>query len=539
VGNLIQRQNNNLGLTENFYYDNVHRLDYSQLNGVTNLDMSYDALGNITSRTDVGNNAAWGYSTSRKHQVLQAGGNSYAYDANGNVTTRNGNTINWTSYNYPSQVNGPGETINLYYDANRQRYKQVYINGGNTETTLYIGGLLQKVTANGTDDYRYRIQANGQSIAIMSRISSGTNATRYILSDYQGSIAKLTDSGGNAIVSESFTAFGARRNPQTWSGQPTYGDQSTISNITREGYTGQTALGNLGLNHMNGRVQDAITGRFLSADPYITEPGNTQNYNRYSYALNNPMSFVDPSGFDIQTGCEPGQECDDYKNRGDGNNNSDNSKNDNVVELSDVNVPYEPPDALELAMDYFNYLLQDTLNTTFDTFTQFISESAPSEPTTCPGPVTMTKYSSKRFVNDAASTILGMADAASFGLYGKLTESLGLGSIDHNLAYNAGLYGTAAVSGGRLIYAGASSLIQLRTGISAAEAVSARNSYKGVFSLLGADHPRTYEVGDMMMKYGSEAEVVKAASRTNATLNTAAAELGYSSASQTGVSGCP
>jgi uncharacterized protein RhaS with RHS repeats len=43
---------------------------------------------------------------------------------------------------------------------------------------------------------------------------------------------------------------------------------------------------------------DAITGRFLSADPYISEPGNTQNFNRYGYVYNNPLSYVDPSGFE-------------------------------------------------------------------------------------------------------------------------------------------------------------------------------------------------------------------------------------------------
>jgi RHS repeat-associated protein len=61
----------------------------------------------------------------------------------------------------------------------------------------------------------------------------------------------------------------------------------------------QDAIGSvsMGLNHMNGRVQDAITGRFLSADPYIAEPGFTQAWNRYSYVNNNPMSFTDPSGF--------------------------------------------------------------------------------------------------------------------------------------------------------------------------------------------------------------------------------------------------
>jgi RHS repeat-associated protein len=68
--------------------------------------------------------------------------------------------------------------------------------------------------------------------------------------------------------------------------------------ISRQGYTYQTVLGSIGLNHMNGRVQDAMTGRFISADPYITEPTNTQNYNRYSYVYNNPLTNIDPSGFD-------------------------------------------------------------------------------------------------------------------------------------------------------------------------------------------------------------------------------------------------
>jgi RHS repeat-associated protein len=56
-------------------------------------------------------------------------------------------------------------------------------------------------------------------------------------------------------------------------------------------------LGDMGLIHMNGRVQDAVTGRFLSPDPTIPDPGFTQSFNRYSYVNNNPLSFTDPSGF--------------------------------------------------------------------------------------------------------------------------------------------------------------------------------------------------------------------------------------------------
>lgn len=47
---------------------------------------------------------------------------------------------------------------------------------------------------------------------------------------------------------------------------------------------------------MNGRMYDANLGLFLSPDNYIQDPFNTQNYNRYGYVLNNPLSIVDPSG---------------------------------------------------------------------------------------------------------------------------------------------------------------------------------------------------------------------------------------------------
>lgn len=48
---------------------------------------------------------------------------------------------------------------------------------------------------------------------------------------------------------------------------------------------------------MNGRIYDPTLGRFLQADPHIQAPMNSQNYNRYSYVLNNPMSYTDPSGY--------------------------------------------------------------------------------------------------------------------------------------------------------------------------------------------------------------------------------------------------
>ncbi len=48
---------------------------------------------------------------------------------------------------------------------------------------------------------------------------------------------------------------------------------------------------------MNGRVYDPEIGRFLSADPHVQAPHASQSYNRYAYALNNPLKYTDPSGY--------------------------------------------------------------------------------------------------------------------------------------------------------------------------------------------------------------------------------------------------
>ncbi|TAK52110.1 MAG: hypothetical protein EPO25_14675, partial [Gammaproteobacteria bacterium] len=130
-----------------------------------------------------------------------------------------------------------------------------------------------------------------------SRTSAGANTVRYVLEDHQGSIAALATSGGSLAVNESFTPFGQRRSGSTWQLPISGGDQTTIDGISRRGYTGHNHLGGAPLIHMNGRMQDPLTGRFLSADPYVANPASTQGWNRYSYVENDPASYTDPSGF--------------------------------------------------------------------------------------------------------------------------------------------------------------------------------------------------------------------------------------------------
>jgi RHS repeat-associated protein len=279
-------------------------------------------MGNITSRSDIGSGTAWSYDPTHKHQVTSIAGVGlvYSYDSNGNVTSRSGGTITMASYNYPTSISvvSPvgSETVALTYGPDRARWQQQYssVNFGNPATTNYIGGLMEQVISGGVTTYRHYIYAGGEPVAIYARTSSGTNTFNYFLSDHQGSVAAITASNGTLVVAESNTPFGERRAPSTWvdpaitstgwTGQVSDADIIASTAVTQQGYTFQTMLGMfMGLNHMNGRVQDAITGRFLSADPNIPDPTDTQDYNRYSYVRNNPLTLVDPSGFDASNNC--------------------------------------------------------------------------------------------------------------------------------------------------------------------------------------------------------------------------------------------
>ena len=222
-------------------------------------------------------------------------------DANGNVTGRNGYTVTWTSYDHPSLINSGSESVQFAYNHNHERWRAIYSGTAGAETTYFVGGLLEKVNTAGANEFRHFIFAGGAQVAVYSRTSAGAITLHYLREDHQGSVAAILNSDGTSYAKESFTAFGNRRSSCTWSGTPTNGSLTAINAVTRHGYTWHTALGAMGLNDMNGRIQDAVTGRFLSPDPYIPSPGNTQSYNRYSYVMNSPLTLVDPSGFAEKT----------------------------------------------------------------------------------------------------------------------------------------------------------------------------------------------------------------------------------------------
>jgi RHS repeat-associated protein len=56
-------------------------------------------------------------------------------------------------------------------------------------------------------------------------------------------------------------------------------------------------LDQFALINMNGRIYDPITARFLNPDNIVQIPDFTQSFNRYAYCFNNPLKYIDPSGY--------------------------------------------------------------------------------------------------------------------------------------------------------------------------------------------------------------------------------------------------
>ncbi len=99
-----------------------------------------------------------------------------------------------------------------------------------------------------------------------------------------GSTALVTNASGGVVDQQRYYPYGA--------GRPT---DTALPTDYR--FTGQRREGTIGLYDYGARFYDPALGRFISADTVVPQPGNPQALNRYSYVLNNPLRYTDPTGF--------------------------------------------------------------------------------------------------------------------------------------------------------------------------------------------------------------------------------------------------
>jgi RHS repeat-associated protein len=326
MGNLTRQDNYALGFNEEYLYDSLMRVKQADIavNNVAKgtINYGYDAAGNFTQKTDYANGYLYG--NANKNAGGNAGANavkqitkvvggtvSFSYDNNGNMTSGDGLAISYNDDNKPTQVTRNGTTSNFSYGADGMRYKQVTSSGATTTTTYYVGSVerQQKVTGTTTTivDKTY---LGGHTVLMTPVQGAFTEPSRIVhtLHDRLGGVDTLLDGSRHIddVVDTQFLVL--QRRGYDLFGRPrdlsasSFGVNSA-SNLLQDwqevkrGFTGHEHLPESELIHMNGRVYDYNVGRFLSVDPFLQFPQNSQSANPYSYILNNPMAGTDPTGY--------------------------------------------------------------------------------------------------------------------------------------------------------------------------------------------------------------------------------------------------
>ena len=309
-GNLTSRTDTNAGLSESFNYDSLNRMWQAQVTGNSNstLTLSYDAVGNIQSKSDVG---SYTYNPNQPQQISMITPSSgpvrnFSYDPDGNLTNDGVHVNTWDALNRVTQIqdSSASAAVQISYTPDGARYQET-TTVGVTPTTLTEVNPLFEVEGTSTHTYDREMIVGGTGVVAVRTVrDDGILTTRYITGDHLGSVSEITDEVGTVDERMSYDAFGQRTDPTTW--QPYSGTVPNLTDITDKGYTGQQQLDAVAIIHMNGRAYDPQIGRFISADPTVPDPLYSQAFNRYAYVYNNPLSATDPSGFGPTTVYYPG-----------------------------------------------------------------------------------------------------------------------------------------------------------------------------------------------------------------------------------------
>jgi RHS repeat-associated protein len=289
---------------DSFVYDAVGRLKQATVNGKTE-SYTYDAFGNLLQKGLAGGGTTNVPVDSASNRLSGQG-----YDAAGNVTTHGGRAD--YQYDSLSMMFRSRNGRRMIYDANDERIGTIMDSSLSRWTMRdFDGQIIREFKADsiGTDMIWYwhldHFRGEGALLAGESQqwgyFGDTWGGKRQYHLDHVGSVRMVTDSQGRSLSEHDFYPFGVSQT-KTYQEQIDWGDP----HIDAMRFAGQWRdfLGWLDvensdyLDYMHARYYDPNNGRFLSVDPAGASvlAARPQTWNRYSYATNSPLVFIDPSG---------------------------------------------------------------------------------------------------------------------------------------------------------------------------------------------------------------------------------------------------
>jgi len=305
-------------LIEKFHYDTQNRLKSSQVTGASEFNYTYDDANGGTIKTST-LSGTYNY-TDNTHVPSSISG--FTGTITGTSSPSLAATYSFTADNKISTIdnqvdNSVTPTTSKFHDAfvygiDGNRFRCDFtVAGTYTGSKVYVDNCEFGYFADASKNYaRTIIYAPTGVVAVWQDSGTVAPAFHYIHTDHLGSWLTITDDKGNVETNAngneyrySYDAWGRPRDPKTWNLLQNNTANALVSLSSFQprfdhGYTGQEHLAGFGLINFNGRIYDPYQQMFVSPDPTVPHVDNPLSYNRYSYCLNNPLRYIDPSGFE-------------------------------------------------------------------------------------------------------------------------------------------------------------------------------------------------------------------------------------------------
>jgi RHS repeat-associated protein len=264
--------------TTNYMYDDLGQLTRVTYPSTRVVDYEYDSAGNRIRVNDDGTIES--YSTNEMNQYEAVDIVTYAYDDDGNMTSRTDasgtTTFEYDIENRLVRVSTASDVWEYTYDAlgNRTTVTENGVASRYVHDPIGLVDLAAEYDGTGTLTARYL-----HALGTVARLDPAGDPTYYGF-DALGNTAELTDELGTVLTTYEYDAFGTT--------SATGSVTSPFGFVGAEGVLTEST----GLQYMRARYYDAEIGRFVNEDPIGMAGG--ENLNRY--LGNDPVNRTDPLG---------------------------------------------------------------------------------------------------------------------------------------------------------------------------------------------------------------------------------------------------
>ena len=222
-----------------------------------------------------------------KDQLVSVNGTPLTYDENGNLLTYGEKTYSWSHGTRLESIQDGENEYSYIYDENGTRFSKT-VNGTTTQFA-YLGGRLM-AQKTGEDVFFFQCGAGGVPLGFVY------NGVQYFyITNQLGDIIGITDATGKAIVEYSYDEWG---NPIQTITRDNTAEQNKIAEINPLRYRGYYYDTETGYYYLQSRYYNPEWGRFLSPDAFgYIDNSTCLGFNAYIYCTNNPVMFVDYTGY--------------------------------------------------------------------------------------------------------------------------------------------------------------------------------------------------------------------------------------------------